>query len=142
LSDHTNSPPSLTLFGFSSSLLRKEGRRGISVNLTKFCDQNFPLLFSRRGGQTQKSSDLQKFILSVRGGLLNSLLLLFILMDSRHLYNGKSLKPVRSFLRNNSTSAESVLCNQKKSKNLEGKKLRRQQSINHSGRECRIVIIL
>ena len=40
-------------------------------------------------------------------------------MDNRHLFNRKSLKPLRSYLRNKSTSAESVLWNQLKSKNLE-----------------------
>ena len=52
----------------------------------------------------------------------------FILMDNKHLFNRKSLKPLRSSLRNKSTSAESVLWNQLKSKDLEGKKLRRQHS--------------
>jgi hypothetical protein len=51
----------------------------------------------------------------------------FILMDNKHLFNRKSLKPIRSSLRNISTSAESVLWNQLKSKNLEGRKFRRQQ---------------
>ncbi len=52
-------------------------------------------------------------------------------MDKNHLYNRKSLKPLRSYLRNKSTSAESVLWNQLKSKNLEGRKFRRQQSIGN-----------
>ena len=52
-------------------------------------------------------------------------------MDNKHLFNRKSLKPLRSYLRNNSTSAESVLWNQLKSKNLEGRKFRRQQSIGN-----------
>ena len=55
----------------------------------------------------------------------------FILMDNKHLFNRKSLKPLRSYLRNKSTSAESVLWNQLKSKNLEGRKFRRQQSIGN-----------
>ncbi|HQM69427.1 MAG TPA: DUF559 domain-containing protein [Bacteroidales bacterium] len=52
-------------------------------------------------------------------------------MDSRYIFNRKSLKPHRSYLRNNSTSAESALWNQLKSKNLEGRKFRRQQSIGN-----------
>jgi len=55
----------------------------------------------------------------------------FILMDNKHLFNRKSLKPLRSYLRNNSTSAESALWNQLKSKNLEERKFRRQQSIGN-----------
>ena len=38
---------------------------------------------------------------------------------------------VDSFLRNESTSAESFSCNHLKSKNLEGRKFRRQQSIGN-----------
>ena len=52
-------------------------------------------------------------------------------MDNKHLFNRKRLKPLRSYLRNNSTSAESALWNQLKSKNLEGRKFRRQQSIGN-----------
>jgi very-short-patch-repair endonuclease len=52
-------------------------------------------------------------------------------MDNKHLFNRKSLKPLRSYLRNNSTSAESVLWNHLKSKSLEGRKFRRQQSIGN-----------
>jgi len=43
----------------------------------------------------------------------------FILMDNKHLCNRKSLKPLRSSLRNKSTFAESVLWNQLKSNILE-----------------------
>ena len=50
-------------------------------------------------------------------------------MDSNHLFNRISLKPLRSFLRKNSTSAEAVLWNKLKSKNLDGRKFRRQHSI-------------
>ncbi len=50
-------------------------------------------------------------------------------MDSKHLFNRKRLKPFRSFLRNNSTSAEAVLWSKLKSKNLDGRKFRRQHSI-------------
>ena len=52
-------------------------------------------------------------------------------MDNKHLFNRKSLKPLRSSLRNKSTSAESVLWNQLKSRNLEGRKFRRQLSIGN-----------
>ncbi len=52
-------------------------------------------------------------------------------MDNRYIFNRKSLKQLRSYLRNNSTSAESALWNQLKSKNLEGRKFRRQQSIGN-----------
>jgi len=41
-------------------------------------------------------------------------------MDTKHLFNQKRLKPFRSFLRNNSTSAEAVLWNKLKSKSLDG----------------------
>ena len=50
-------------------------------------------------------------------------------MDNRHLFNQRRLKPLRSFLRNNSTSAEAFLWSKLKSKNLDGRKFRRQQSI-------------
>ena len=50
-------------------------------------------------------------------------------MESKHILNRKSLKPLRSSLRNNSTSAEAVLWNKLKSKNLDGRKFRRQHSI-------------
>ncbi len=50
-------------------------------------------------------------------------------MDNKHLFNRKSLKSFRSLLRNKSTSAEAVLWNQLKSKNLEGRKFRRQHSL-------------
>ena len=50
-------------------------------------------------------------------------------MDSKHLFNQRNLKPFRSFLRNNSTSAEAVLWSKLKSKNLDGRKFRRQHSI-------------
>jgi hypothetical protein len=65
-------------------------------------------------------------------------------MENKHLFNRKGLKPFRSSLRNRSTSAEAVLWNMLKSKNLDGKKFRRQYSIgsyivdfsiNHPGRQ-------
>jgi len=63
-------------------------------------------------------------------GVVDSIFLItFILMDNKHLFNQKSLKPFRSSLRSKSTSAESVLWNQLKSNNPEGRKFRSQQSI-------------
>jgi very-short-patch-repair endonuclease len=55
----------------------------------------------------------------------------FIIMADKHLFNRKSLKPFRSFLRTNSTSAEAILWNQLKAKKLDEKKFRRQQSIGN-----------
>ncbi len=52
-------------------------------------------------------------------------------MNNNHLLNRKELKPVRSNLRNKSTSAESVLWNLLKSRNLKGRKFRRQHSIDN-----------
>ena len=100
-------------------------------------------------------------------GVVDSIFLItFSLMDNKHLFNRKRLKPLRSSLRNKSTSDESVLWNQikwyeptsklwthcrckhrrirpnlrvrrslseggLKSRNLEGRKFRRQQSIGN-----------
>ncbi len=50
-------------------------------------------------------------------------------MKNKNLFNRKSLKPFRSSLRNNSTSAEAALWLMLKSKQLEGRKFRRQYSI-------------
>ena len=50
-------------------------------------------------------------------------------MKNHNLFNSKDLKSFRSFLRNRSTSAEAALWNIIKSKQLEGKKFRRQYSI-------------
>ncbi len=47
------------------------------------------------------------------------------------LHNLSPLKRNRKFLRNNSTSAESTLWNYLKSSQLEGRKFRRQHSIEH-----------
>lgn len=47
------------------------------------------------------------------------------------IFNRKELKGNRKFLRNNSTSAEAALWNLLKSKQLEGRKFRRQHSINN-----------
>jgi len=70
-------------------MLSLDGLLGVKVS---------PPFFLRRGGQTQKSSDLLKYKLSGRGGLLNS------------------EKQV--------ISTEAVFRNQLKSKNLEGRKFR------------------
>jgi very-short-patch-repair endonuclease len=50
-------------------------------------------------------------------------------MDNKNIFNRKSLKPFRSYLRSKTTSAEGTLWKQLKSRNLEGRKFRRQQSI-------------
>ena len=50
-------------------------------------------------------------------------------MKNNNLFNRKDLKSFRSFLRKRATSAEAVLWNIIKSKQLEGKKIRRQYSI-------------
>ena len=111
-------------------------------------------------------------------GVVDSIFLItFSLMDNKHLLNRKSLKPLRSSLRNKSTSAESVLWNQikwyeptsklwthcrckhrrikpnlrvrrslseggLKSRNLEGRKFRRQQSIGNYIVDFEISVIL
>jgi hypothetical protein len=51
-------------------------------------------------------------------------------MKSNNLFNRKDLKTYRSSLRNRTTSAEAVLWNILKSKNLIGRKFRRQYSIS------------
>jgi very-short-patch-repair endonuclease len=50
-------------------------------------------------------------------------------MNSNNLFNRKGLKSFRSSLRNRSTPAESALWKILKSKNLDGRKFRRQYSI-------------
>ena len=50
-------------------------------------------------------------------------------MEDKHLFNRKEIKAFRSRLRNNGTSAEAALWNLLKSKQLCGKKFRRQYSI-------------
>jgi very-short-patch-repair endonuclease len=50
-------------------------------------------------------------------------------MKSSNLFSRKGLKSFRSSLRNRSTSAEAALWNILKSRNLEGRKFRRQYSI-------------
>jgi very-short-patch-repair endonuclease len=52
-------------------------------------------------------------------------------MNNRNIFNRKSLKSFRSFLRKRSTSAETALWNLLKSKNLDGRKFRRQYSIGN-----------
>jgi len=50
-------------------------------------------------------------------------------MKNKNLFNRKSLKSFRSFLRKRSTSAEAALWDILKSKQLDGRKFRRQYSI-------------
>jgi very-short-patch-repair endonuclease len=50
-------------------------------------------------------------------------------MENKNLFNRKRLKHLRSALRSRSTSAEVALWNLLKSRNIEGKKFRRQYSI-------------
>ena len=88
-------------------------------NYLEYNNISFPS-FLRRGGQTTKSSDLQKLNLSGQGGWFN-FFLLFLFLWNRHLFSWKSLKPLRTYLRNNSISDESVF--------------------NHPGRESIIVNI-
>ena len=52
-------------------------------------------------------------------------------MKNKNLFNRKSLKLFRSTFSNKSTSAEAVLWNILKSKNLNGRKFRRQHSIGN-----------
>jgi very-short-patch-repair endonuclease len=52
-------------------------------------------------------------------------------MENQNLFNRKSLKFFRSSLRNKSTSAQAVLWNILKSKKLNARKFRRQQSIGN-----------
>ena len=52
-------------------------------------------------------------------------------MKNKNLFNRKGLKSYRLSLRNRSTSAEAELWNILKSKNLDGRKFRRQHSIGN-----------
>ncbi len=52
-------------------------------------------------------------------------------MKSSNLFNKKGLKSFRSSLRNRSTSAEAALWGILKSRNLDGRKFRRQYSIDN-----------
>ena len=52
-------------------------------------------------------------------------------MKNKNLFNRKGLKSFRSSLRNRSTSAEAALWDILKSKNLDGRKFRRQYSIGN-----------
>ena len=60
-----------------------------------------------------------------------SFLYTFISMKNKNLFNRKGLKSYRSSLRNRSTSAEAELWDILKSKNLDGRKFRRQHSIGN-----------
>jgi len=51
-------------------------------------------------------------------------------MDENHLFNRKNLKSIRSSLMNKFTSAEAVLWSLLKSRNIRGRKFRRQHSID------------
>jgi very-short-patch-repair endonuclease len=53
----------------------------------------------------------------------------FISMKNKNLFNRKGLKSFRSFLRNKATSSEAALWDILKSKQLDGRKFRRQYSI-------------
>src|SRR3989339_304284 len=64
------------------------------------------------------------------GWLIYSFLFNLISMINKNLFNRKDLKSFRSSLRNTSTSAEAELWEELKSKKLEGRKFRRQYSIN------------
>ena len=59
------------------------------------------------------------------------LFLTFISIKNKNLFNIKGLKSFRSILRNRSTSSEVALWNILKSKNIEGRKFRRQYSIGN-----------
>jgi very-short-patch-repair endonuclease len=52
-------------------------------------------------------------------------------MKNKNLVNRKGLKSFRSSLRNRSTSAEAALWNILKTRNLDGRKFRRQYSIDN-----------
>jgi len=52
-------------------------------------------------------------------------------MKNRNLFNRKGLKSLRSFLRNKATSVEAALWVILKSKQLDGRKFRRQYSIGN-----------
>jgi very-short-patch-repair endonuclease len=52
-------------------------------------------------------------------------------MESKNIFNRKSLKSFRSSLRNRSTSAEAALWEMLKSRKFEGRKFRRQYSIGN-----------
>ena len=62
---------------------------------------------------------------------IHSILLPFVTMKKINLFNRKSLKSFRSSLRNRSSSAEAALWNILKSRNLDGRKFRRQYSIGN-----------
>ncbi len=64
--------------------------------------------------------------------MIHIFILNFNYMKNNNLFNRKNLKSLRSYLRNKSTSAESALWNILKSRNLEGRKFRRQYSIGNN----------
>jgi very-short-patch-repair endonuclease len=63
--------------------------------------------------------------------LILSLLSIFVIIKTNNLFNRKNLKSYRSSLRNRSTFAEAALWNILKSRNLDGRKFRRQYSIDN-----------
>jgi very-short-patch-repair endonuclease len=63
--------------------------------------------------------------------LIHFILTTFEIMKNNNLINRKSIKTFRSHLRNRATSAEVALWNILKSRNLDGKKFRRQYSIDN-----------
>jgi very-short-patch-repair endonuclease len=52
-------------------------------------------------------------------------------MKNKNLFNRKGLKSFRSFLRNKATSVDAALWDILKSRQLEGRKFRRQYSIDN-----------
>ena len=90
---------------------------------------NFPPLWREVAG-TIDFLIVTNFI-SRPGWLIYSFLIIFISMENKNLFNRKSLKSYRLSLRNRSTSAEAELWNILKSKNLYGRKFRRQHSIGN-----------
>ena len=59
------------------------------------------------------------------------ILVTFIPMKNKNLFNRKGLKSFRSSLRNRSTSAEATFWERLKSRKLDGRKFRRQYSIDN-----------
>jgi very-short-patch-repair endonuclease len=51
-------------------------------------------------------------------------------MKNKNIFNRKGLKTFRSYLRNRSTSAEAALWNSLKSKKLDGRKFRKQYTLD------------
>ena len=63
--------------------------------------------------------------------MVDFFLFIFTYMESKNIFNRKSLKSFRSSLRNRSTSAEAALWEMLKSRKFEGRKFRRQYSIGN-----------